>query len=360
MRVVLEISSGPGTGQKVEVRPGQVLKVGRSNQADYAIPYDTFLSGRHFSLEIQGGKCLLRDLRSSNGTTVNGKRVSKVELSDGDQVIAGRTVFTVFIVGIPEVKAASDQVEVDVSQRQDSQTKNKETLVLPKSPFEDPEEARKEALKKETAEKSGFAGAEDSPPLTQPQTQLLKILWNQQEPLFAVFDSARDEAILDCLLTSEERYETLFEGGAGRELFDYSPFLVSFTDRSQLLKFLVRKAWGQSWGVYLACSRPFDEVRAHCRQRLMVEISGGKSAYFRFYDPRVLRSFLPTCDSDQRLELFGPISYFLMESEKPAVFLRFLGSQENAERIELVGRQDRSCSKPRKGTTNSKSPERCK
>jgi hypothetical protein len=37
--------------------------------------------------------------------------------------------------------------------------------------------------------------------------------------------------------------------------------------------------------------------------------------YFRFYDPRVLRIFLPTCDQDQLLTFFGRIRSFWTENE---------------------------------------------
>ena len=38
-----------------------------------------------------------------------------------------------------------------------------------------------------------------------------------------------------------------------------------------------------------------------------------KSYYFRFYDPVVLDTFIPTCTARQRAELFGEITAFLVE-----------------------------------------------
>jgi hypothetical protein len=37
--------------------------------------------------------------------------------------------------------------------------------------------------------------------------------------------------------------------------------------------------------------------------------------YFRYYDPVVLRSFVPVATPRQRDELFGPVSSFLVEGE---------------------------------------------
>ncbi len=53
--------------------------------------------------------------------------------------------------------------------------------------------------------------------------------------------------------------------------------------------------------------------------------------YFRFYDPRVLRIFLPTCDRSQILEFFGPVKIFICEDEDPEHILLF--SHQNGELV---------------------------
>jgi hypothetical protein len=48
-----------------------------------------------------------------------------------------------------------------------------------------------------------------------------------------------------------------------------------------------------------------------------VEIhESGERVYFRYYDPRVLRRFLPTCSPRQEEEIFGDIGTFLVEGER--------------------------------------------
>ena len=37
--------------------------------------------------------------------------------------------------------------------------------------------------------------------------------------------------------------------------------------------------------------------------------------YFRFYDPRVFRMFLPTCDETQLRDFFGGVDFFIAEGE---------------------------------------------
>jgi hypothetical protein len=44
---------------------------------------------------------------------------------------------------------------------------------------------------------------------------------------------------------------------------------------------------------------------------------------FRYYDPRVLRTYLPTCSQQDLGEFFGPVLNYVVEGEDPAELLRF-------------------------------------
>ena len=44
---------------------------------------------------------------------------------------------------------------------------------------------------------------------------------------------------------------------------------------------------------------------------------------FRFYDPRVLRVYLPTCTGDEAEEFFGPVPEILAESEDGGSLLSY-------------------------------------
>jgi len=90
--------------------------------------------------------------------------------------------------------------------------------------------------------------------------------------------------------------------------------------RSALVQ-LHAEQWGNSWGCFVWALADFKALRRHFRRFLMVEDERAKRMYFRFYDPRVLRVFLPTCTTAEALEFFGPIKYFVMEASDPAVAL---------------------------------------
>ena len=115
MAVILEIKSGPFAGQRVAVVGGQTVTVGRTNRANYAIPHDTFMSATHFGVECGSRGCVLTDQKSSNGTFVNGERISQVLLKNCDEVRSGETIFVVRMVDeepiLPSARQATPSVK---------------------------------------------------------------------------------------------------------------------------------------------------------------------------------------------------------------------------------------------------------
>ena len=55
----------------------------------------------------------------------------------------------------------------------------------------------------------------------------------------------------------------------------------------------------------------------------------GAVFYFRFYDPRVMRLYLPTCLEKELRTVFGPVRAFFIEAENDEEFeeFRFDGSR---------------------------------
>jgi hypothetical protein len=83
----VRFDSGPRTGEAVELN-GSKTVFGRNNSCDCVLPHPT-VSRHHFFIESVQSKHLLVDDKSGNGTYVNGKPVSWIELSSGDQIRAG-------------------------------------------------------------------------------------------------------------------------------------------------------------------------------------------------------------------------------------------------------------------------------
>lgn len=98
MAVILEVKAGPFAQKRAAVMNGQTVTVGRTTRANFAVHHDTFMSGLHFSVECGAKGCVLTDQKSSNGTFVNGTRVTQTLLKSGDEIRSGQTVFVVRIV----------------------------------------------------------------------------------------------------------------------------------------------------------------------------------------------------------------------------------------------------------------------
>jgi hypothetical protein len=72
--------------------------IGRGDQANLRLP-DVGISRRHARLDFDGGQVVLTDLGSTNGTMVNGQRISAVALNPGDMVQIGTTTLTFRVDG---------------------------------------------------------------------------------------------------------------------------------------------------------------------------------------------------------------------------------------------------------------------
>lgn len=56
-----------------------------------------------------------------------------------------------------------------------------------------------------------------------------------------------------------------------------------------------------------------QELQRHFREFLQVEDESGKVFFFRFYDPRVLGLYLPTCTPLELRTIFGSVGRFCLE-----------------------------------------------
>lgn len=90
---VLFVRSESQQGREFEVN--DVVVMGRSSETDVAID-DPYASEFHLRLVSQENGMMLHDLGSTNGTYVNGRRVSApTELKRGDTIQVGKTVMEI-------------------------------------------------------------------------------------------------------------------------------------------------------------------------------------------------------------------------------------------------------------------------
>jgi eukaryotic-like serine/threonine-protein kinase len=101
MRVVLEVTEGPGEGKVYEFDSHNVFLVGRSQRCHFCVGPDKKASRVHLMVEVSPTICRVRDLGSQNGVYVNEVKVPEAELQNGDIIRVGRSTLSVSIARTP-------------------------------------------------------------------------------------------------------------------------------------------------------------------------------------------------------------------------------------------------------------------
>lgn len=106
MKVKLTIVQGPLQGRAFGFEKHDTFLVGRAKYAHFRLKAkDPCVSRAHFLVEVNPPLCRLTDLASTNGSFVNGERVSQVDLRDGDVIDVGDTAIKVSIQETKSVRS---------------------------------------------------------------------------------------------------------------------------------------------------------------------------------------------------------------------------------------------------------------
>jgi serine/threonine-protein kinase len=97
-RVVLDVIAGPHAGARFEFDRHETFLIGRAPGVSLQLLEDPFFSRHHLLIEFNPPRCYLRDLGSSNGTMVNGRKVDACDLSDRDVISGGNTEIRVSVL----------------------------------------------------------------------------------------------------------------------------------------------------------------------------------------------------------------------------------------------------------------------
>lgn len=126
--------------------------------------------------------------------------------------------------------------------------------------------------------------------------------------LFAILDACDEPRVPERVRALGDRGASLYSGAAADDLYAIAPYLVQVD--AALLEWIGASLWTAPWGIFVIADCGFEALRTHFRKFLQVEAPDGDKWYFRFYDPRVLAKFLPSCDAPQLTDFFGPVTAF--------------------------------------------------
>jgi len=94
MRLALRFISGKYQGGEFPLEEKREIIVGRSSDLDMVL-VEEMVSRRHARIQLVDGSVNIDDLGSTNGTFVNGERVTHAELQEGDRVLIGSNILKV-------------------------------------------------------------------------------------------------------------------------------------------------------------------------------------------------------------------------------------------------------------------------
>ncbi|KAK8571884.1 hypothetical protein V6N13_047513 [Hibiscus sabdariffa] len=116
--ITLVMVQGPRKGETIIYQPGSSIRIGRVVRGNNLPIKDAGISSKHLTIESGSGKWILRDLGSSNGTTLNSDLLpadTPFDLNDGDTVKVGET--TSILIKIEGGGGGAEEVAVVVESR---------------------------------------------------------------------------------------------------------------------------------------------------------------------------------------------------------------------------------------------------
>ena len=144
-----------------------------------------------------------------------------------------------------------------------------------------------------------------------------------------LLDGARDPAVFHLVRRGGLEYSCLFAGRLEPRLQAAAPYLVHLAAGSPTTNALLRQGWGNSWGILTVAPAnvTLQQQRLHLKKLLRVQTEDGAVLAFRFYDPRVLNLYLPSCTDAEWQTMLGPLESIVTETG-------------NGTGLRMVGRAD--------------------
>jgi len=329
MHLELVIVDGSQAGRRFPLGRDRVT-FGRSPGANFSFPQDSYMSGMHLSVQFALSCVIVLDLRSSNGTFLNGQRISQAMAVPGDVIKIGNLTMRLAVAAAPRPEPVEPVVSSDpVTLSSPLPTSVATTLEMPAVTDPVVERSEEPALEEIEGEEpvlepvpeaaTKLIVAESADKVHQ---SVLDWLFDTKLPLYCLLDPGAHTMIPSLLAAASDAKESLYDGEADSMLARFAPYVIHLAPESDLLRALIENGWGQGWTCFFASEAPLEELGKHFRKFFMVQLEGGKEVYFRFYDPRVLRGFLPAGSADELAAFFGPVQAWMIEAKNSAMMLK--------------------------------------
>lgn len=161
--------------------------------------------------------------------------------------------------------------------------------------------------------------------MTQPVSAILKaqLFDTPIKRAFALLDGASEPALIPEIEKAGLATTCLLRGELDTELYRAAPHLLELDADHPLTDWLLTESFGKHWGIFILTNANSRTLRQHCRALLSVYDPDGEPLFFSYYDPRVLRIYLPTCNARELDDFFGVCKRFIAEDSQNNRLQRF-------------------------------------
>lgn len=132
---------------------------------------------------------------------------------------------------------------------------------------------------------------------------------NTENNIYAIIDGAACPELRFKLYRWQPVYSCLWSGKLEPDLEEVAPYMVKLERGAVFTEWLIKEGWGKHWNIFVETPLAPAPFRKQIRKLQLVKSPEGKTLLFRFYDPRVIEMFIPTCEPEQLDELFSQLSY---------------------------------------------------
>jgi len=148
-------------------------------------------------------------------------------------------------------------------------------------------------------------------------------VWARHSHIYAILDAARNEKIYKLLMGCSEEYTCLYNGEIPKVLARVAPYLIKLPSNSDLFDQIYQEGFYDNWGVFFVSNDSGKDLKRHFQKMLRVKTEDGRRLYFRYYDPRVLRIYLPTCTKKELATFFGSANKFWIAGEQKEMIIEY-------------------------------------
>ena len=153
--------------------------------------------------------------------------------------------------------------------------------------------------------------------------QLEKLLFSERINVFAVLDGASIPGLRDKFFEMRPPHHCLIRGDLEPDMQEVSPYVVGLIPGTPFVDWVLEECFGKHWGIFAQSRRSLKEMRFQFRRLLTVMNEAGDPMIFRFYAPRVLNRFLPTCNPEELETFFGSVENYLTEDMEKNLMVRY-------------------------------------